>query len=142
MDDYDNRHVQFGPSSATRQPQLQRQDRRQPNNASPRPIGSGASGIISNAIGRAANPVLAAVDVDAIIQRVDVNELVAKVDWNGVVDQIDWNNLLDQIDLDALIDKIDVDRALERVDVNALIERSNLKQILARSSKYCDTKCL
>ena len=123
MGDNDNRHrhhVQFGASPVPRQ-------RHDP---------SGVGGIVSNAIGRAANPVLAAVDVDAIIQRVDVNELVSKVDWNAVVDEIDWNNLLDQIDLDALIDKVDVDRALERVDVNALIERSNLKQILARSSKY------
>ena len=135
MGDNDNRHhVQFGTSPVPRQ----RHDPRAQNiHTSPRPTtSSGVGGIVSNAIGRAANPVLAAVDVDAIIQRVDVNELVSKVDWNAVVDEIDWNNLLDQIDLDALIDKVDVDRALERVDVNALIERSNLKQILARSSKY------
>ena len=131
MDEPDDRHVQFGTSTVERQPQ-QRHDRTSP--APPR-AGGGGGGLISNVIGRAANPVLAAVDVDAIIQRVDVNELVAKVDWNAVVDEIDWNNLLDHIDLDALIDKIDVDRAVERVDVNALIERSNLKQILARSSK-------
>ena len=65
---------------------------------------------------------------DALAQR--VADRVVEL----VVAALDVNALLDRVDVDALLDRVDVDRLLNRVDVARLADRVDIDSILGAKS--------
>jgi uncharacterized RDD family membrane protein YckC len=78
--------------------------------------------------------VVAALDVNALLDRVAVDPLLDRVDVDPLLDRVDVNQLLDRVDVDRLLDRVDLDRILARVDVDDLIAQTDLGAVIARSS--------
>ena len=69
-----------------------------------------------------------------VLSAVDVNALVDQVDLNAVLDQVDIDRVLDRIDLDRLLGRMDLNEIVKRIDVAALVEQTDLGAIIAASS--------
>lgn len=83
-------------------------------------------------LGWLVNPVVEAVDPDAVLARVDVNELVDRVDLDATLERVDVDRLVERIDLNALLQGVDVNALVARIDLNALLERVDLDALVQR----------
>jgi hypothetical protein len=52
-----------------------------------------------------------------------------------VIAALDINALLDRVDLDRVLDQVDVERVLDRIDVDRLVERIDLNRQLAPAGR-------
>jgi uncharacterized RDD family membrane protein YckC len=78
--------------------------------------------------------VVAALDVNALLDQVDIDALVDRVDVNGLLDRIDVDRLLDRVDVGHVMAEVDLNPILARVDMDDLIARTDLGAVIARSS--------
>jgi hypothetical protein len=78
------------------------------------------------------NEILAAIDVDALLDRIDINRLVDRIDVGAIVAKVDVNELVGQVDVDALVSQVDVGALIARVDLDSLLDSIDLDALLAR----------
>ena len=78
--------------------------------------------------------VVAALDVNALLDQVDVDALLDRVDVNGLLDRTDVDRLLDRVDVGRVMAEVDLNPILARVDMDDLIARTDLGAVIARSS--------
>lgn len=78
--------------------------------------------------------VVAAVDVNALLDRVDVDALLDRTDVDRLLDRTDVNRLLDHVDVDRVMARVDLNPILARVDMDDLIAQTDLGAVIARSS--------
>ena len=78
------------------------------------------------------NQVLERVDLEAILARVDVNELVERVDVDEIVRRVDVEKIVERMDVEQIVERLDVDRIVARVDVEALVARIDIEQLIQR----------
>jgi len=71
---------------------------------------------------------------ELVVSALDVNALLDLVDLNAVLDQVDIDRVLDRIDLDRLLGRMDLNAIAKRIDVDALVEQTDLGAVIARSS--------
>jgi uncharacterized RDD family membrane protein YckC len=74
---------------------------------------------------------------EAVAQRVAdrvVDLVVAALDVNALLDRIDVNGLLDRVDVDRLAGRADLDAILAQVDMDGLLAKTDLGAVVARSS--------
>jgi hypothetical protein len=71
---------------------------------------------------------------ELMVSALDVNALLDLVDLNAVLDQVDINRVLDRIDLDRLLGRMDLNDLVKHIDVDALVEQTDLGAIIAASS--------
>ena len=71
---------------------------------------------------------------ELMVSALDVNALLDLVDLNAVLDQVDIDRVLDRIDLDRLLGRMDLNAIAKRIDVDALVEQTDLGAIIAASS--------
>ena len=69
-----------------------------------------------------------------MVAALDMNALLDRVDMNHVLNQVDIERVLDRIDLDRLVERMDLNSIVEHIDVDALVERTDLGAVIARSS--------
>ena len=84
-----------------------------------------AQAVAERAVERAAELVVSALDVNALLDLVDLN---------AVLDQVDIDRVLDRIDLDRLLGRMDLNDIVKRIDVEALVEQTDLGAVIAASS--------
>ncbi|ALG83842.1 hypothetical protein [Gordonia phthalatica] len=79
--------------------------------------------------------VLQSVDLDALIKRLDIqavldgidlNPILARLDLNPVLQRLDLNPVLATVDVDAVIDRVDIDKAVRGVDIDGVLARVDL----------------
>jgi uncharacterized RDD family membrane protein YckC len=78
------------------------------------------------------NAVLERVDVDAVLARVDVDQLVARADVEAIVRRVDVDEIVRRVDVEAIVERVNVERIVERVDVEALVARIDIEQLIQR----------
>ncbi len=71
---------------------------------------------------------------ERVVSALDVDALLDLVDLNAVLDQIDLNAVLDRIDLDRLLARMDLNDIVQRIDIGALAGQTDLGAVIARSS--------
>ena len=71
---------------------------------------------------------------ELVVSALDVNALLDQVDLDAVLDQVDIGRVLDRIDLDRLLGQVDLNDIVKRIDVDALIEQTDLGAVIAASS--------
>lgn len=71
---------------------------------------------------------------ERVVSALDVNALLDIVDLNAVLDQVDIEQVLDRIDLNRLLARVDLNDIVKRIDVEALVEQTDLGAVIARSS--------
>jgi hypothetical protein len=71
---------------------------------------------------------------ELVVSALDVNALLDLVDLNAVLDQVDIDRVLDRIDLDRLLERIDLNDIVKRIDVEALVKQTDLGAVIAASS--------
>jgi len=105
------------------------------------PIADMAADLVVQALD--VNALLAKVEPDSLLDRVDVNALLGRVDVNALLDRVDVDKILRRVDLNAvlagidvnaLLDRVDVNQAVQRIDIDSLAERTDLGVVIARSS--------
>jgi uncharacterized RDD family membrane protein YckC len=72
--------------------------------------------------------------VDLVVAALDVNALLDRVDVDALLDRTDVDRLLDRVDVARLVDRVDLDPILARVDMDGLIAQTDLGAVVARSS--------
>jgi uncharacterized RDD family membrane protein YckC len=72
--------------------------------------------------------------VDLVVAALDVNALLDRVDVDALLDRTDVDRLLARVDVARLVDQVDLDPILARVDMDGLIARTDLGAVVARSS--------
>jgi uncharacterized RDD family membrane protein YckC len=85
-------------------------------------------------VGSVINPVVGAVDLDAVLEQVDVNEALERIDINHLLDRIDVDALLSRLDVNALIERIDMDAVLKRIDLEEIVRRTDVGSVVASSA--------
>ena len=78
------------------------------------------------------NAVLERVDVDAILAKVDVDALVARADVEEIVRRVDVDEIVRRVNVEAIVERVDVERIVERVDVEALVARIDVDALVQR----------
>ncbi len=78
--------------------------------------------------------VMAALDVNALLDRVNVDELLDRTDVNRLLDRTDVNRLLDRVDIGRLMADVDLNPILAQVDMDELIAQTDLGAMIAQSS--------
>jgi uncharacterized RDD family membrane protein YckC len=78
------------------------------------------------------NGVLERVDLEAILARVDVNELVERVDVDEIVRRVDVEQIVERMDVERIVERVDVEKIVARVDVEALVARIDIEQLIQR----------
>jgi hypothetical protein len=68
---------------------------------------------------------------ERVISALDVNALLDLVDLNAVLDQVDIDRVLDRIDLDRLLERVDLNELVKRLDIDALVEQADLGSVVA-----------
>ncbi len=71
---------------------------------------------------------------ERVVSALDVNALLDLVDLNAVLDQVDIDRVLDRIDLDRLLGRMDLNDIVQRIDIDALAGQTDLGAVIARSS--------
>ena len=71
---------------------------------------------------------------ELVVSALDVNALLDLVDLNAVLDQVDIDRVLDRIDLNRLLARMDLNEIVKHIDVDALVEQTDLSAIIAASS--------
>jgi uncharacterized RDD family membrane protein YckC len=69
--------------------------------------------------------VVAALDVNALLDRVDVNALLDRTDVNRLLDRVDADRLMAGVDLNPILAGIDMDDLLAQTDLGAVIAQSS-----------------
>jgi uncharacterized RDD family membrane protein YckC len=77
---------------------------------------------------------MAALDVNALLDRVNVDELLDRTDVNRLLDRTDVNRLLGRVDIGRLMADVDLNPILARVDMDDLIAQTDLGAMIAQSS--------
>ena len=72
--------------------------------------------------------------LEIVVAALDMNALLDQVDMNRVLGQVDIERVLDRIDLDGLVGRMDLNSIVQRIDVDALVEQTDLGAVIARSS--------
>jgi hypothetical protein len=93
-----------------------------------------ASAVLQSVVDELAPGVVAAIDVNEVVQRLDVQAIIDRVDLEALLDRIDVNDVADRIDLNRLVARLDMNAVLERIDLAAVIEHTPLGSIVARTS--------
>jgi uncharacterized RDD family membrane protein YckC len=78
------------------------------------------------------NQVLERVDLEAILARVDVNELVERVDVEKIVERMDVEKIVERMDVEKIVERMDVEKIVERVDVDRIVARVDVEALVAR----------
>jgi uncharacterized RDD family membrane protein YckC len=78
--------------------------------------------------------VVAALDVNALLDQVDVDALLDRTDVDRLLDRTDVNRLLDRVDIGRLMAGMDLNPILARVDMDDLIAQTDLGAVIAQSS--------
>jgi hypothetical protein len=97
-------------------------------------LGAPAEALAHSLAERMVEIVVAALDINALLDRVDLNALLGRVNVNSVVQQVDVDELIKKVDLEALLGRVDVNALIQRVDVDALVTQTDLAAVMARSS--------
>jgi uncharacterized RDD family membrane protein YckC len=87
---------------------------------------------VSRIVGTFVNPLVSAVDVDAILEHTDLDALIERVDLQRILERIDVNALIEQVDFDRLLERVDLDEILVRIDVNSLVRRLDVDALVER----------
>ena len=87
---------------------------------------------VTRIVGSILDPMINAVDVDAVLERIDLDELLASVDLDRVLARIDPNTLLDRVDVDRMLARVDLDVVLRRIDVAGIVDRVDIDRIVRR----------
>ncbi len=87
---------------------------------------------VTRIVGSILDPMINAVDVDAVLERIDLDELLASVDLDRVLARIDPNTLLDRVDVDRMLARVDLDVVLRRIDVAGIVDRVDIDRIVQR----------
>ena len=69
----------------------------------------------------------------AVIERA-AELVVSALDVNALLDQVDLNDVLDQIDLNRLLGQVDLNEIVKRIDIEALVQQTDLGAVIAASS--------
>jgi uncharacterized RDD family membrane protein YckC len=77
------------------------------------------------------NQVLERVDLEAILRRVDVNELVARVDVDEIVRRVDVEKIVERVDVGAIVARVDVEALVPRIDIEQLIQRIDVNRLVS-----------
>jgi uncharacterized RDD family membrane protein YckC len=72
--------------------------------------------------------------VELVLAALDVNALLDRVDVNALLDRTDVNRLLDRVDADRLLAGVDLNPILARVDMDGLLAQTDLGAVIAQSS--------
>jgi uncharacterized RDD family membrane protein YckC len=72
--------------------------------------------------------------VDLVVAALDVNALLDRVDVDGLLDRTNVDRLLERVDVARLVDRVDIDSVLAQVDMDGLIAKTDLGAVVARSS--------
>ena len=78
--------------------------------------------------------VVAALDVNALLDQVDVNALLDRTDVDRLLDRTDVDRLLDRVDVGRLMAGVDLNPILAQVDIDDLVAQTDLGAVIARSS--------
>ncbi len=78
--------------------------------------------------------VVAALDVNALLNRVDVNALLDRTDVDRLLDRTDVNRLIDRVDVGRLLAGVDLNPILAQVDIDELIAQTDIGAVIAQSS--------
>jgi len=80
--------------------------------------------------------------LEIVVAALDMNALLDRVDMNRALDQVDIERVLDRIDLDRLVERMDLNSVIEHIDVDALVQQTDLGAVIARSSSGVATNAL
>jgi uncharacterized RDD family membrane protein YckC len=83
---------------------------------------------------RVVEVVVAALDVNALLDRVDVDALLDRTDVDRLLDRTDVNSLIDRVDVGRLMADMDLNQILATVNMDDLIARTDLGAVIAQSS--------
>ncbi len=83
---------------------------------------------------RVVDLVVAALDVNALLDRVDVDALLDRTDVDRLLERVDVARLVDRVDIDSIVARVDIDSIVARVDMDGLIAQTDLGAVVARSS--------
>ncbi len=72
--------------------------------------------------------------VDLVVAALDVNALLDRVDVDGLLDRVDVDRLLERVDVARLVGRVDIDSIVAQVDMDSLIAQTDLGAVVARSS--------
>ncbi len=76
--------------------------------------------------------VVAAVDLDAAVERVDLDAIVARLDLDAIVEHVDLDRIVARLDLDEIVKRVDLDAIVGRLDLDAIVAGVDLDAIIAR----------
>jgi uncharacterized RDD family membrane protein YckC len=89
---------------------------------------------VQRLVGNIVNPVVGAVDLEALLEQVDLDALLERIDVDHLIGRIDLDALLARVDIDAIVQRVDVDSLVGRVDVDGLVSRVDINGIMARTN--------
>jgi uncharacterized RDD family membrane protein YckC len=72
--------------------------------------------------------------VELVVAALDVNALLDRVDVDALLDRTDVDRLLDHVDVGRLMARVDLNPILTRVDMDDLIAQTDLGAVIAQSS--------
>jgi uncharacterized RDD family membrane protein YckC len=72
--------------------------------------------------------------VELVLAALDVNALLDRVDVNALLDRTDVNRLLDRVDADRLMAGVDLNRILAGIEMDDLLAQTDLGAVIAQSS--------
>jgi len=77
--------------------------------------------------------ILERVDVERIVERVDVDEIVRRVNVEAIVERVDVEAIVARVDVEALVARIDVEQLIQRIDVNRLVSEIDVSKLVSQT---------
>jgi uncharacterized RDD family membrane protein YckC len=89
---------------------------------------------VSRIVGTFVNPVVSAVDVDAVLEHVDLDELLQRVDIDKILDRLDVNRIVERVDVEAVVERVDINRIVESIDIPNVVKRAEIANVMTDSA--------
>jgi len=91
-----------------------------------------ANAIVQSIVQEVAPVVVAAVDVDGVVQQIDIQQIVDRIDIQQIVDKIDIEAIVNRIDIQSVVEGLDLQTIIEHVDIGKVLESVDLNEVLER----------
>jgi hypothetical protein len=91
---------------------------------SPNPIGNRVEQLAQSLAEHIVPMIVAAIDIDSIIDKVDVEKIIERVDVDEIVERVDVQKIIERVDINAIVNQIDIDSLVEQTELGSIIARS------------------
>ena len=109
---------------------------------SPNPIGNRVEQLAQSLAEHIVPMIVAAIDIDSIIDKVDVEKIIERVDVDEIVERVDVQKIIERVDVQKIIERVDINAIVNQIDIDSLVEQTELGSIIARSTTGILTEVL